>query len=588
MSARYLIAMFLAAPLLLMVNNPLQAQWALNGIPIADTTGDQVFPQLTSDGMGGAIIVWQDKRDWSVNRQYWDIYAQRVDSSGHTLWQRNGVPVAALREVQYHPRIVSDGQGGAIIAWEDFRNYFEGKVVDIYAQRINGEGKTLWQDNGIPVVVEVGEQSTVDMIPDGQGGAILTWLDARSPEGFVSGNIYAQRINFEGRALWDSNGVAVCTASGFQTVPRLTSDGAGGAIITWYGERYGYEVYAQRVDSAGGVVWHGDGVFIGNTKFFYFPDIATDGFGGAVIIWNSGNDIAAQRITSGGRRLWGERGVTVFSGSDESNPKIVNSENSYFAVAKGWQGRLFSIQKLDSLGGKRWSENGAAIDSSRTGAVYVYPAIPDGEGGIILSWEDERAPSPRYWRDVFAQRLDASGGWPWGERTVYVCYKLLPDEYPDLISDGVGGAIIAWHGRNDTTVVDFNVYAQRVYGDGRLGGTKPSAVQNRQGESNATKTVAGLELEAFPNPFNATVTIAYRIPQSMLWGAEGSTKATFRIYNILGEEVLAWVDLAGQGGAFSVIWDGKDKSGKEVTSGIYLVVVKAGALSKKVKAMLLR
>jgi hypothetical protein len=218
----------------------------------------------------------------------------------------------------------------------------------------------------------------------------------------------------------------------------------------------------------------------------------------------------------------------------------------------------------------------------------VYPAIADGNGGVTMCWADQRDFFQGRPLNVFAQRVDRSGGWPWGERTVYVCSKPLPNEYPDLVSDDAGGAIIAWHGGSSTTVLDYNIYAQRVYGDGRLGGGNSSAVRNRQGKGDATKTSGELEIETFPNPFNATVTISYRIAPSKLFGAGGNPKVTLQIYNMLGEEVLTMIDLPDQAGRFSVVWDGKDNQGKEVTSGIYWVMIKTGSLSKIGKLMLVR
>ena len=35
------------------------------------------------------------------------------------------------------------------------------------------------------------------------------------------------------RAYWVEDGVAICTATNNQEDPQMTSDGAGGAVITW-------------------------------------------------------------------------------------------------------------------------------------------------------------------------------------------------------------------------------------------------------------------------------------------------------------------------------------------------------------------
>ncbi len=76
---------------------------------------------------------------------------------------------------------------------------------------------------------------------------------------------------------------AVCTASGDQQVPLITSDGSGGAIITWYDNRSGNrDIYAQRVNSDGAAQWTADGVAICTASGDQYPcDIIPDGVGGS-------------------------------------------------------------------------------------------------------------------------------------------------------------------------------------------------------------------------------------------------------------------------------------------------------------------
>lgn len=81
----------------------------------------------------------------------------------------------------------------------------------------------------------------------------------------------------------------------------------------------------------------------------------------------------------------------------------------------------------------------------------------------------------------------------------------------------------------------------------------------------------------YPNPFNPTTAIQYTVGSIQmkavdggLWTADGpSVHTTLRIFNILGQLVKTLVDEEMTSGNYQVIWDGKDKNGEEVASGIY-------------------
>ena len=220
---------------------------------ICTATGDQSSPQIVSDGSGGYIITWTDYRNGSSS----DIYAQRVDSSGTAQWTANGVAVCTATSSQYSPQVVSDGSGGAIITWYDYRS---GSNYDIYAQRVNSSGSVQWTPDGVAVCTATGEQSSPQIVSDGSGGAIVTWNDYRDSD--WEDDIYAQRVDSSGAVRWAENGVAICTIGGGDEMmmggrqTRVTSDGSGGAIITWNDYRdsdWEGDIYAQRVDSSGTV-----------------------------------------------------------------------------------------------------------------------------------------------------------------------------------------------------------------------------------------------------------------------------------------------------------------------------------------------
>ncbi|MDY6892832.1 MAG: hypothetical protein SVO26_03830, partial [Chloroflexota bacterium] len=224
------------------VNDSGNIQWPVNGVAICTTSKDQQEPVIISDGSNGALIAWQDYRN-----DTWDVYAQNVDTSGSPLWTANGVAVSTESGNQRYPTIVSDGSGGAIIGWEDRRS---GSNYDIYTQRVATSGVPQWTANGTPICIAASNQQNPAIVSDGSGGAIITWQDYR--DGLTNANIYSQRVNTDGSTLWAADGVTISNAANNQRYPVIVSDGAGGAIVTWEDYRIAIAgIYAQRVNADG-------------------------------------------------------------------------------------------------------------------------------------------------------------------------------------------------------------------------------------------------------------------------------------------------------------------------------------------------
>jgi hypothetical protein len=82
----------------------------------------------------------------------------------------------------------------------------------------------------------------------------------------------------------------------------------------------------------------------------------------------------------------------------------------------------------------------------------------------------------------------------------------------------------------------------------------------------------------FPNPFNPATNIRYDLPMS--------SETTLAVYNVVGQLVKTLISAEQKAGEYSVQWDGSDEFGKEVASGIYYYVFRAGDY-KSVKSMVL-
>jgi hypothetical protein len=262
--------------------------WITDGVPLCTATGNQSAPGVVSDGMNGAIVAWQDFRSGSSSGDA-DIYAQRVLFNGTVSWGANGVALCSAPGPQGSASIVSDGATGAIVTWQDYR----GPSYDIYAQRIL-DGVVRWPGDGVALCTAPESQSSPTCVSDGAGGAIVTWQDFRSG---IDMHIYAQRISFSG-VLSSGNGVALCTAAGGQTSPTIATDGAGGAIITWIDNRSGNsDIYAQRISTVLAPQWAVDGVALcAATGDQAAPVIISDAVGGAVVVWSEGQRTSSEAL----------------------------------------------------------------------------------------------------------------------------------------------------------------------------------------------------------------------------------------------------------------------------------------------------
>ena len=237
----------------------LARSWPAGGVPVCWVNGNQDAPGIVPDGSGGAIVVWQDSRNGSFE----EVYAQRVSAAGAIApgWPADGKPVCSLPSapgltrysgyrVQRYSSVVTDGSGGALIAWQDARS----DTGDIYVQHLLPDGSLApgWPENGLQVCTAPGNQVAPSLAPDGAGGAFVTWQDARSGSGW---KVYAQHVTGSGGIAsgWAADGVPLCTAPGDHGHPCAALDGAGGAIVAWQSARCVPQILASHVGADGAV-----------------------------------------------------------------------------------------------------------------------------------------------------------------------------------------------------------------------------------------------------------------------------------------------------------------------------------------------
>jgi hypothetical protein len=498
---------------------------------------------------------------------------------------------------QLHGATIPDGDGGMFVAWSDARFV----VTDIYVQHVNPDGTLAWNPSGLAVCISSGRQDQPAIARDGAGGVVVVWRDYRSG---VDGDLYAQRIDSTGQALWGFNGTKVCAASGQQSAaailldPPALPDPFRGVVIAWQDERDGPRIYAQHLLSSGVATWADDGIPVSSNLAAQFePQLAEDGGAGVFVAWSQQNafdyDIWAQHMDLNGTALWGPPGQRVCgAGGDQFGPVVVADGASGAWI--GWQddrgGSLaIYVQRFADDGLPVLAEDGASVCPSAHDQVS--PAFSaDGAGGLFAAWTDSRTGT-----DVYAQRLDPAGTPMWDAGGVSVVSGPGVHQFPAAAADGTGGVILAWE---DSRSGSTDIYAQRLDAAGvpawAVGGAVISSAGSNQyqasiassGDSTAVVLWADLRagnvdlyaqrvpldtgvlarqasrlLSSSPNPATGSATFAFELK------APGRGELT--IFDAAGRRIRTVTHADFSVGDHRIAWDARDDSGRRCAEGVY-------------------
>lgn len=666
-------------------------QWAANGVAVCTAAGTQWYPEIVADAAGGAIITWSDRRSGTN----FDVYAQRVNATGVAQWVGNGVILCTDGTDQALPRATADGAGGAIVTWTDYR--FGISDLDIFAQRVNAAGTIQWGASGEFVCGAALNQDYHQIVSDGAGGAIIAWGDFRNS---INYDIYAQRMGPTGSPLWASGGVLLCAASGNQAAPFMAADGAGGATVVWgdYRSSVTSDVYAQRVNSLGASLWEINGVPVSVAAGHQTdPAVASDGAGGCVVSWvdydSSPDAMFAQRVTASGTLLWSTNGMAVSSErSAKLVPVNVSAGGGTIVVWAGYRTGIYQLyaQRIDNVhgfwghpeptitavkdiphdqGGKvavNWSASGRDLSNPRTIDFYsmwrAVDMIPLGattisSGDLSTLGADDQDPiylatPSRYYERVGTQTAQGWPGYSFAAATradsvagatantyfmvaahyVYDNFvafasnevsghsvdNLAPAAPLFLIAQRVGADVqLRWNGvrmsdlrdysvyratssgvtpvpinffasSDDTVAVDPNAPASALYYivtayDVHANQSAPSneaSVQPTTGIGDAPALTVLTVLQNHPNPFNATTDLNIGLPSN--------SDVSVDVFDVAGRRVSAIEVNGAKAGWNRIPFAARDERGNSLASGVYFYRVKAAGSTITKKMVIAR
>ncbi|MFN8587575.1 MAG: FlgD immunoglobulin-like domain containing protein [Candidatus Eisenbacteria bacterium] len=394
----------------------------------------------------------------------------------HANWSRDvrvNTPVCTATGDQWAPVSAPDGAGGFLVAWYDWRS----GNADVYVQRYDGAGRALWTAGGVLACGATGDQTNVHLVADGTGGALLAWQDDRGS----ATKVLAQRVSAQGVPLWATDGISMGTVliSVVQTNPELVQTGSGSCAIAF--EQSG-NIYAQRITSAGALAFGSSPLLVcGATGTQAMPRVAYEATPAApmfYVTWEdprSGNlDVYAQRLSMTGAVQWAANGLAICTATGDQDRASVHWDRGagmFFSWTDRRSGNRDVYAQRVTTAGVVQWAANGVVVCADASEQWAPTLVTGGSGKIIVGWED--------WRDgagdPYAQLLNSSGVAQWTANGAPLCQASGHQTNPDWTADGNGGVIAAWEDQRDA--VGYHVYAQRLDATGtRLWGTNGVAV----------------------------------------------------------------------------------------------------------------
>lgn len=604
--------------------------WGEGGLPVSTYVENQRYAVVAADPTGGFYVAWRDSRNTATSGD--DIYAARVGSDGSLPWTTDGVPVCTATLTQYAPRITPDGMGSVVIAWYDLRDSATNST-DIYAQRMTISGGRMWGSWGRAVVTMDSYQESVVLTGDGNGGAVMAWIDNRV-DSYDGTTIYAQAMSGDGYPRWTDNGIVVGVSDGTQSNPQICVTTDGQFAVTWTDLRDGnYDVYGQKLSLSGSRLWSYYGTPIGVAAWEQTnPVVVPDAKGGAVALWLDAryyvrSEVYAQRVDRLGYlgdpapRLTGlndypfdQGGIVVLDWNRSWLDDYGELGISRYSVWRRYLGAKSGAESPapvapispDALDKAGWSYIGEVLPRWFAEYSYDAPTYADSTAAGIPVTEF------MVLAEVGSSYIEsnAMGGWS--------VDNLSPGAPLELLAAGVAlDAVLTWKpsGVDDEDLLHYNIYrsltpeftpepasflasaADTNYVDQALpAGTwyyKVTGVDIHGNEGDPSNEswltsvsavgdggipTAVLVRGAYPNPFNPTTEVKYGLPHD--------GRARLSVYDVQGRLVRVLVDGPQTAGYHTVPWDGRDTNGRSVASGVYIGRLEAAGAEARLKLVL--
>lgn len=306
-------------------------------------------------------------------------------------------------QAEYTPRAVRTNDGNYIVFFDHETNI--GNLI--YAQKVNATtGSTIWAS---PVQVSSQQEiySTIEShwVASSDNGAFIAFARQSNNEFPPAYDIYVQKLDSAGNVLWGASGVNPTTDGSTDIAernPLMVSDGAGGVYVAWdlTAGFFTTNIHITHLDSTGAIAadWNTTGTDDYRTIQVDDGLSSSEHLGLDMWLQADGNIAVPYYKTTG----------TIFSSTITAEMIVVQAQGG--------------------------PSSSSILLSTPASSIGQFRAYPYGGYGAFATYTTNG--------DVYAQRVDDSWNPEWGTNGVIA--SSADGNYLSGVTDGSGGLIIVW------------------------------------------------------------------------------------------------------------------------------------------------
>ena len=424
--------------------------------------------------------------------------------------------------------LVEDNLGNIHVVWQD-NTYGNNEILYCFYNGID------WS-SPYNISNDLTDSERTDITRDAFGQLHVVWQD------YQLGEILWVCHN----GLEWSSPVNISNSPGHSNCPCITADDSGNVFVVWYDIEGQSDIYFAVFD---GTSWSMAQNLTDDPVDSAYPDIAVDSKGHVHLVWMDYADIDIY--------------YSEYDGNSWTEPIDISP-------LPGWS--CDPRIALDS------QDNPHVIWEERKDGYHVYYAYYDGQ-----AWSSPYEIADGHYPAIICGPND-NAHVVWGND--YIIYHSFGTDTswsaPEDVSQSPEARCLC---PEIQKIAGGNVHVIWDYWDEQFHSDIFHSHNGMTGivQNEKRPSLKDFALEQnYPNPFNASSIITFHISETKL------NRTVMKIFNVLGEEVATLVDQAQASGFYQVSWNGQDKFGNDVASGIYFCQLQVGDYRKVKKLLLIR